>query len=168
MSSLQIASISRDFTGPDATARIAKNLLALLVMKGSGVRVPASALREVPVRQRFPPVPSWFPIADRGPRRGHGAFLPRPSPVRTPLRLEPGYGYQVAVTREVLPEEGGPVYVTCSFAYPPVDAGVSAQIWGTPGSAAESWLREVRTSAAFALLATAPTATVVDAPTARA
>jgi hypothetical protein len=76
------------------------------------------------------------------------------------------YGYQVAVTREVLPEQGGPVYVTCSFAYPPIEGNVNAQIWGSPGPAAASWLREVRASPAFAVLASPATAIIIDAPSA--
>jgi hypothetical protein len=103
-------------------------------------------------------------VTDIDPERDTDSLLFEAAARRRPTEE---YGYQVAITREVLPEEGGSVYLTCSFAYPPVEAGATAQIWGTPWPAAESWLRDVRASPAFALLATPPTATVIDAPSTR-
>jgi hypothetical protein len=61
MSSLQSFALCRDFIEHEATPAMAENASVLLVMKGSGVRVPASASGEGPAS---PDVPRVVEVAE--------------------------------------------------------------------------------------------------------
>lgn len=100
------------------------------------------------------------PVAGIDPERDTDQLLFEATSTSQTVAHSPGYA--IAITREILPEAGDPVYVTCAFAYPPITDAANIQIWGVPGLAAE-WIDEVRASPAFALLETPAITGVIDA-----
>jgi hypothetical protein len=102
------------------------------------------------------------PVSGIDPERDADQLLFEATSVSQTVAKAPGYA--VDITREVLPEDGDPVYVTCSFAYAPVRGAANVQIWGAPGAdGAAAWIDEVRASPAFALLDGPALAAVIDA-----
>jgi excisionase family DNA binding protein len=93
MSSLQSPWLCRDFTEHRATPLETQKPSTSLVMKGSRVRVPSVASREIPARQNFPTPWGKRPGPRRGPSRAttpslraHSTVAKEPKDARPPRR----------------------------------------------------------------------------------